>query len=134
MVRDLAEVSGFGLRAVAGLACDSVARWGGDGQSSDDALVYSGRCGVLRKGLVGLEMKVAFHVEAQRVADRSEFGEADITEFGKTHPQITQAEEGIEVGRIHLGDKPGGSATRVEELDDREIVVACLAVADEFFL
>ncbi len=107
---------------------------GGDGESSDDALVYSGRCGVLRKGLVGLEMEVTLHVEAQRVADASEFGEADITEFGKAHPQITQAEERIEVRRIHLGDKPGGPAARVEELDDREMVVACLAVADEFFL
>jgi len=107
---------------------------GGDGQSSDDALVYAGLFGVLRKGLVGLEMKVTLHVEAQRVADASEFGEADITEFGKAHPQITQAEEGIEVGRIHLGDKPGGGPARVEELDDREMVAVCLAVADEFFL
>ena len=79
-------------------------------------------------------MEVTLHVEAQGVADRSEFGEADVTEFGKAHPQITQAEEGIEVRRIHLGDKPGGGTTRVEELDNRERVVACLAVADEFFL
>ncbi len=96
--------------------------------------MYSGRCGVLRKSLVGLEMEVTLHVEAQRVANASEFAEADITEFGKAYPQITQAEEGIEVGRIHLGDKPGGGTARVEELDDREMVVASLAVADEFFL
>ncbi len=78
-------------------------------------------------------MEVTLHVETQGVADRSEFAEADITEFWKAHPQITQAEEGIQVGRIHLGDKPGGGAARVEELDNRKMVVACLAVADEFF-
>lgn len=67
-----------------------------------------------------LEEEVTFDPEAERQADRHHFGEAKRAEFRLA--EVGEAEQCVAI-RVEFGGKPDAFAERVEEFDDRDVVV-----------
>lgn len=95
----------------------------------------SGRDAAVTPCLVGVggewahrgEVSVALDAQAHRAAQRGEFGETHVAEFGTAEAEIGESEQAIVIEWIDLGEEPGRCGVWREELDDRHVIALVLA-------